>query len=234
MPPRARATAESKLKSLLYRRMQVCKLGHLPYFNPYGGSFVNGRGKRIKGLTELLKQRFYPDYRLPSGNGLGAGGRRGGSLVHAELAMALVENRPSTNELAERVRLFFRDHGFRVKQVELAVAYKKIATALDFLMLGPDDELYGFELKTGMNHAFTGHIATSQQRLAAPLQRFSSCPGNHAILQAAACKFMLKHTYGWDAKAMVVQVDSNGVRCFAAAEHEPAYDAAVQEWLRSL
>lgn len=213
---------------LSLRKAVAQEKGH-PYFEHNAFRVKRGLIKSLRGITERLEERFHGGYRLPSGPSGGAG-RAGGSDVHFDLAYGFTFREEFKTDMGRAAAKALTDTlGYKFVQAETAAMCGGWGTAADAVFKTPSGEVVVVEWKTGMGHAFTGHRLREDVRMSEPLQDYLACPAHFALLQALATAMMIKHTYGIDCGARVVNVAGDLVSVFGDRD-----EAKVRDFKRAL
>jgi hypothetical protein len=234
---RARAARTARRPATVLTRFNAARSSALqsrglPYFSGY--SFRH-RNRVLRGITEALRARFWPDYSLPAGDSHGAG-RRGGTAVHNDLAACTVEpGRAPRLAMTRQVLSLLQQVNWTVVQAEVPVAYGGFGTAADLLVRDSAGRRRIVEIKTGMDHAFTGHRLRQDHRLAAPLEAYASHPLHHTYLQCITTCLMFSNTYRDAVPFSVLLVNGAGARLYTPVQSVLIQDFtnAVRDWLEA-
>lgn len=211
--PRGRAADYAEWMEHLAARKGVAQRTGKPYFEHGAFRVKQGLIKSLRGVTAPLEARFHNGYRLPGGDGGGAG-RRGGSETHFDLAYAYTFKKEPLTDMGRMIKKALDGAGYEFKQAETTVMFGAWGTAADAVFRTREGKYVVVEYKTGMGHAFTGHHNRADHRMSDPLSDYLMCPEHAALLQAITTALMLEATFGCECGVRVVHVADGVVSIF--------------------
>lgn len=187
-------------------------------------TFKNGnKNIKLKGITKIIKQAFYPDYvytrdkySVSTGAGSSTEGRSRGSLIHRQLRDFFNESHEKFKVKHEGVHDYTKKAIIAMKswnmtpikaEVPICDPKQKIGTGIDAVCLR-DSKLCFLEFKSGGD----GYFEKGSGNMKGILELLSNCPKNQAFIQLIVENEITRRNYGVSADELhVIQLCSSGV-----------------------
>lgn len=216
-----------------------------PYYNHYGSCYMykmptTQKVVRLRGITEWLRNTFWPSYEPPPHRGTWAArwGLTRGKAVAVQVAQwANSQGKkplPKATKLTQQVIKFCKDHDWQPVAGELLVCIPtyRMGTGIDLIVSAPGKQggrwLILVEIKVGGVGYWDKPAA---KPMSAPFASHPNCPRSHAFIQAALSRFIFQNSPGHKnlqrmricPHSYVLRVFETNRRYAAEAEPVPAW-----------